>query len=472
MASTHLSRTPSSAGNKKTFTFSAWIKKSGLSTSQYMYCSLLGNQNRYSLIRFTASDEISIYSGVYTSGSSTTLALNLTTTRVFRDPSAFLHIVVAIDTTQATDTNRVKLYINGVQETSFSTATYPSQNTDTFFNSTDTHRVGSYDGSSEYFDGSMAHVHFTDGYAYDASTFGETDSTSGIWKPKTSPSVTYGTNGFFLKFENSGAMGTDSSGNSNTFTVSGNLTQNVDTPSNVFAVLNRLDRSRKNTNNGGDYLSKGNLTFDTSSSNGMMAVVLGTMGVQSGKYYWEYKVITNTRLEVGISQANVMGFTDPYYDLTTFSVIAMNSSGNIKGRFIGGSSWDDYATGTSNTTNDIIGLALDMDNKALYIHKNGTYLSNGTAVGVPTSGASRTGSLIEPFAGSRDDYIPDGEFIFPYVHDVSTTGVAKAEFNFGQGYFGTTQVASAGTAPSEGGIFEYDCPNGYQALCTKGINSF
>jgi hypothetical protein len=86
----------------------------------------------------------------------------------------------------------------------------------------------------------MTHIHYTDGYAYDASTFGETDSTSGIWKPKTAPSVTYGTNGFFLKFENSGAMGTDSSGNSNTFTVSGTLTQNVDTPSNNFATMESI----------------------------------------------------------------------------------------------------------------------------------------------------------------------------------------------------------------------------------------
>lgn len=466
MANTYLTRSKSSPTSDKKGTISFWIKRTNLTNQQATFVS--GGGSIDSNIFFENDGTLQVYD--YQSGA---YQFRYVTNRVFKDSSAWYHIVVRIDTTDATAGDRVKIYINGVQETSFSVETDPSQNlTPLFFTNAYAFWIGAYRGSSGYTDGLYTHFHYTDGYAYDASTFGETDSTSGIWKPKTAPSVTYGTNGFFLKFENSGAMGTDSSGNSNTFTVSGNLTQNVDTPSNVFAVLNRLDRSRKNTNNGGDYLSKGNLTFDTSSSNGMMAVVLGTMGVQSGKYYWEYKVITNTRLEVGISQANVMGFTDPYYDLTTFSVIAMNSSGNIKGRFIGGSSWDDYATGTSNTTNDIIGLALDMDNKALYIHKNGTYLSNGTAVGVPTSGASRTGSLIEPFAGSRDDYIPDGEFIFPYVHDVSTTGVAKAEFNFGQGYFGTTQVASAGTAPSEGGIFEYNCPSGYQALCTKGINSF
>ena len=468
MASTYLTRTPSSTGNRKKWTWSGWIKKTKIGGSNNKELMSANNgSNQFSSIFFNPADQLNYYD--YTTGYSSQIITN----RLFRDTSAWYHIVVAYDSAQSTSSDRIKLYVNGVQETSFGTSTYPSQNYDSFMNlSSVPNYIGRETGTSNLYEGSMTHIHFCDGYAYDASTFGETDSTSGIWIPKTAPSVTYGTNGYFLKFENSVAMGTDSSGNSNTFTVSGNLTQNVDTPSNVFTILNRLQRSRKNTNNGGDYLFKGNLTFDTSSANGMMAVVLGTMGVQSGKYYWEYKVITNTRLEVGISQANVMGFTDPYYDLQTFSTIAMNSSGNIKGRFIGGSSWDDYATGTSNTTNDIIGLALDMDNKALYIHKNGTYLSNGTAVGVPTSGSSRTGSLIEPFAGSRDDYIPDGEFIFPYVHDVSTTGVAKAEFNFGQGYFGTTAVASAGTAPSEGGIFEYDCPSGYQALCTKGINSF
>ena len=122
------------------------------------------------------------------------------------------------------------------------------------------------------------------------------------------------------------------------------------------------------------------------------------------------------------------------------------------------------------SANDIIGVALDLDNKALYIHKNGTYISNGSNVGVPTSGSSRTGSLIEGLAGSRDDYIPDGEFMFPVVMDVSNSGVAKAEFNFGNGSFGTTAISSEGTNASNIGKFEYDVPAGYTALCTKGLN--
>ena len=225
-----------------------------------------------------------------------------------------------------------------------------------------------------------------------------------------------------------------------------------------------------NTNNSGDYLIDGNTTFDTSSSNAMKAIVNGSIGAQSGKWYWEYKVITNTRLIAGISSGLEQKFPQTYYDEQEYSAITMNLNGAITGRYTG-SAIDEFSSGTSNTTNDIIGVALDMDNKALYIHKNGTYLSNGSNVGVPTSGSSRTGSLIEGLAGSRDDYIPDGEFMFPVVMDVSNSGVAKAEFNFGNGYFGTTQVASEQNPDDGVGKFEYDVPANYRAITTKGLNA-
>ena len=131
---------------------------------------------------------------------------------------------------------------------------------------------------------------------------------------------------------------------------------------------------------------------------------------------------------------------------------------------------NEFGTGTANTTNDILGFALDMDNKALYVHKNGTYLSNGSNVGVPTSGSSRTGSLIEGLAGSRDNYVPDGEFMFSVIMDLSNSGTTKVEFNFGNGYFGTTAISSEGSNASSIGKFEYDVPTGYTAICTRGLN--
>ena len=298
----------------------------------------------------------------------------------------------------------------------------------------------------------MTHIHFCDGYAYDASSFGESDSVSGIWKPKASPTgITYGTNGFFLKFENSGAMGTDSSGNSNTFTVSGTLTQNVDTPSNNFATINALSPVAS-----GYTIANGNLSI-TGNTGDNWRTLYGTLGVSSGKWYWEQKIlnIQSTVHFIGICDASQMLQANG----VNFEVSGDRAYGyRPDGQKISG--YPTYSTasyGNSWTTNDIIGIAMDLDNNKLYFSKNGTFQNSG----VPTSGATGTGSAYDIESG------------YTYVPATSTYFTANQyAYNFGQGYFGTTQVASAGTAPSEGGIFEYDCPSGYQALCTKGINSF
>jgi hypothetical protein len=168
MASTYLSKTPSSAGNRKTFTFSTWIKRSNLSSAQTIF---MGGQsdgnNNITVCQFQSADTLRFYS--YSSA----FSFQLITDRLFRDTSAWMHIVVAVDTTQATSSNRIKIYINGVQETSFSTETYPSQNFDTYINNNNLHTIGNYNAGTEYLDGSMTHIHFTDGYAYAASDFGE-----------------------------------------------------------------------------------------------------------------------------------------------------------------------------------------------------------------------------------------------------------------------------------------------------------
>src|SRR6056300_1004656 len=276
MASTYLSSTPSSAGNRKIFTFSAWVKRSKpTDTNRLIDCSTSGTSQSGLLIG--SDDKLNFYTG---SGQTDVL-----TNRLFRDTSAWYHIVLAVDTTQTTASDRVKMYVNGVQETSFSTETYPSQNYDTLFNTTTEHRISKRYDSTQYFNGSMAHVHFIDGTQYQASDFGETDATTGIWKPKTAPSVTYGTNGFFLKFASSGSMGTDSSGNGNNFTVNGNLTQTQDTPSNVFATFNPLTIPASS----GLTLSDGNLSLSGSSTD---AGAKATLGVSSGKWYWEVKANT------------------------------------------------------------------------------------------------------------------------------------------------------------------------------------
>jgi len=448
MASTYLSRTPASAGNRKTWTFSAWIKRSKLSivgsTILFGANSSAGSNDEDAI----AIEEANNPRFLLNNGS----ASSIKPSRLLRDTSAWYHIVVAVDTTQATASNRVKYYFNGELETSFSQESYPSQNYDCKINNNVPQGIGFIDdaaggGNSTYFDGSMAHVHFIDGTQYSASDFGETDATTGIWKPITEPSVTYGTNGFFLKFENSGAMGTDSSGNSNNWTVNGTMTQNIDTPSNVFATMNPLDNFYF-----GATFSNGNLKVVTSAS--IETFGTGTIGASSGKYYWEVKVTsasayTNIGIasELSDSASNFLG-----EKASTPNYMYDSGTGNSYTNGSGTSYGDTY------TTNDIIGVALDLDNNRLFFSKNGTWQNSGD----PTTS---TGAITITDSTST----PTGSY-FPAVGDRHNDS-ATLELNFGNGYFGTTAVSSAQNPDDGIGIFEYTPPTGYKALCTKSINA-
>ena len=286
MASTRIYRSISSAGTTTKATFSAWVKRSGLAEAFLFLSQENGNNN----FRIRFNPEV-INIEVLQGGSVTA---TLSTTRKFRDTSAWYHIVVTLDSTLATADDRMKLYVNGVQETSFSSRTNPSQNANMSVNEAGTQYVGVQD-TSNYFDGLMTHVHYVDGTAYAASTFGETDSVSGIWKPKTAPTVTYGTNGFFLKFENSGNLDLDSSSNNHTFTTAGSLTQNSDTPSNNFCTLNNLIPTSNIT------YTNGNTTMaSTTYSN----FPLGTLGFKTGKWYYEAKMVS-THMKFGFAEVEV-----------------------------------------------------------------------------------------------------------------------------------------------------------------------
>jgi hypothetical protein len=445
--STYLRRT-CTGGNQKIATFSAWVKKTQITQENCLFLQRADSSNFFR-IRFN-SDQINFNSRV--SGSD----VYGTTDAVFRDPSAFYHIVLTVDTTQNTEADRFKLYVNNSQQT-FSASSYPSQHADLQMNVNSMQNDIGGENGYNYFKGLMTHIHWVDGTAYTPSTFGETDSTSGIWKPKTAPSVTYGTNGFFLKFENSGAMGTDSSGNSNTFTVSGTLTQNVDTPSNNFATLNPLDNYYANMT-----FSQGNNTTVSDHP----APSVSTLGMTSGKYYFEAKAITSTSgndWQIGIvstqvtATSNEIGHFANDYSYVGASGKYRNNDGNTN-------------YGNTYTAGDIIGCAVDLTNNKLYFSKNGTWQNSG----VPTSGSTGTGaiSITAPtWVSVSTGITPLGAYFVAVGANASANDYTWS-MNFGNGYFGTTAVASAGTAPSEGGIFEYDCPSGYQALCTKGINSF
>jgi hypothetical protein len=220
-------------GNRQVFTWSAWVKITGNLATYNHLATTNPNPGNWDTFRISNNRNFQIIMNDNNN--------QITTNRLFRDTNAWYHFVVAVDTTQATASNRVKLYVNGIQETSFSTNNPVSQNHNTNFNTSgQTFRIGdnTWSTGSEYFSGLMSHVHFIDGTAYDASTFGETDA-NGVWKIKTSPSVTYGTNGFFI-LKNGNSV-TDQSGNTNNFTVGGGtLTKTEDNPSNVFATMNPL----------------------------------------------------------------------------------------------------------------------------------------------------------------------------------------------------------------------------------------
>ena len=276
MANSYLNRTPSGAGSRTTWTFSAWIKRTTSSTGHQIFdCSPTPG---------TDESKIYIYNDLlyWKQEISNTADGYLVTNRKFRDPNAWYHIVCQWNTTNATASERMKIWINGVQETSFSTNNLPDQNRQSYINSTTAHYIGSGQGNGSFFDGYMSHVAFVDGSIVAPTVFGETDSTSGIWKFKSPTGVTWGTNGFHLKFENSGALGTDSSGNSNTWTVNGDLKQALDTPSNNHSTYDRnfvLSGS----------LSTGSNTYATSTSYGSHSnTATSTFGVSSGKWYAEF----------------------------------------------------------------------------------------------------------------------------------------------------------------------------------------
>ena len=466
MASTYLTRTSGSPTSALKWTFSAWIKNSQVGTGTFILDFNTDTNNR-SQIGFESDGKLTVYEKV--SGSTSQL---FQTNRLFRDLSAWYHIVVSCDRTLGTASDRTKIYVNGVRETSFSASDNPAQNTNGIINTAVNTLIGKYSQSGVYFNGLLSHVHFVDGTAYDASTFGSTDNTTGEWKINTSPSITMGTNGFTILKD--GNTITDQSSNSNNFTVGGGtLTKTEDCPSNVFGTLNALDRHRQNTADLSPSLFNGNTTFNTADNNSWKLYARSTIGVTSGKYYWEMKRTTNSAFIIGICYQNY--FYDAtavaHWDQDAYLACSFQEKGNGNYEFAGKSGDGGIAdTSVSSSDGQILGFALDMDNYALYAHLNGTYFAVSGVTGVPTSGASKTGSLLSSFTSGGLPYVNSGEPVFPFCADINGSGNCRVDANFGNGYFGTTAVSSAGTNASGNGIFEYDVPTGFTALSTKGLN--
>jgi hypothetical protein len=427
-SSDSLTRTPASSGNRRTYTISTWLKRTKLSTAEQFIGASTTN---FDTIGFDSSDKIRFY--IYNNPTSTVRV----STQVFRDVGAWYHIVIAVDTTNATDQNRCRIYVNGTEITAWTTNNSITQNLDTSFNQNVIQYIGAhgYVPDPEYFNGYMSEVYMIDGQQLTPSSFGETDTLTGIWKPKAYTG-SFGTNGFYQKYANSAALGTDSSGNGNNFTVN-NLTsvdQSTDTPTNNYSTVNPL---AKNANNVGATPTEGALTITAS---GQQAC--GTIGIPitSGtKWYYEFKGVSSvgstTDLAIGWATDISAGNTGAANWASAGTLFFMSTNGQIynAGWGAGGTSW---------TTGDIIGCAVDLSANSIKWYKNGTLVYTLSSI-----------SFV-------------GTFIYPFSQWDS--GSAVGSFNFGSPtYAGNSYTDAAGY-----GNFSYAVPGGHYALNTKNLADY
>ena len=435
------------SGDRKTFTISLWVKKCntpgniGDGDDQYSMLSAGGGGSGASAGNFFFYNDDTLR---FTSNPQPSTILQLITNRRFRDVDAWYHVMAVLDTTQATESNRAKIYVNGVQETSFSTATYPSQNNTTvYLNGAFNHRVGSNSLGSDLtasygnFNGYFAEYNFIDGQALEPSSFGFTDPQTGMWMPKRYEG-TYGTNGFYLDFSDNTStttLGIDKSPNGNDFAPEDvRLSDSVtDTPTNNFCTLNSLN-CIVNSNNYAAKLREGNLLMVGGDVHAASTFNLP----KSGKWYAEFSKYGNGAPQaISVTRANKLMTS---YDgaLGLADHVQYVSNGEVGNRTRGSTS---DATTWQDDADIVVAMAVDMDNGAVYFARANTWINSG----VPTSGSAKTGAIATDLLTDNggDHYI----------------GV--------QGYNGSNSYgmyANFGQQP-----FTYTPPAGYKTLCTKNL---
>ena len=432
--SAYLNRTLS-ASNRQKWTWSGWIKRSGINgTYQNLFQTIgaAGGDNDYFSFRIMNGEQIGVVLYSY---------FPLISTQVFRDPSAWYHFVCTLDTTQATASNRLKIYVNGSEITAWSTDNRGSisQNANLGINSAAQHNIGAYQGSSEFLSGYATEINFVDGQALTPSSFGETNAQTGVWQPKAY-SGSYGTNGFYLNFSDNSnttaaTLGKDYSGNGNNwtpnnFSVSAGAGNDslVDSPTSYgvdtgvggtvrgnYATLNPLNAT-------GAAAANGNLDVTLTSPGSTIAQIRGTIALTSGKWYWENTITTD-------------GNQSTWFGVVSAATAANASLGSgqsvnqvIYARFDGTKTVNgtNSSYGSSYTTGDVIGVALDLDGGTVTFYKNNT--SQGS-ISLPTTGIAYT----------------------PVYWWSSSTSAGAATYNFGQ-------------RP-----FAYTAPSGFKALCTQNL---
>jgi len=419
--------TNQAAGNQKTWTFSAWIKRSRLS---YDWDNIFGAGTIYMM--FDAEDEFRF---VMYDGTTYTLETN----RKFRDTSAWYHIVVAFDTTQSTASNRAKLYVNGVQETSFQSPTYPNQN-DTFDlggqgSSANWIQLGRFYSGSRHFSGYMAEVHYLNGTAEDADAFGEYDDDSGIWIPKAYTGSGYGTQGFYYKFDNASNLGEDSSGEGHDANSLNNITaadQSTDTPTNNFCTWNPLYAMTYPMT-----ISEGGTKTTANASVAQWQSSKASMAVNNGKWYWETSNFTELNTFIGIQSADV--------NLAYGNAYSWNLPLNDNSFYITDPNSRTESFATTKATTDVWAIALNMDDGEISFYRNGTQQNSTVSI---------------------DGLIGNG----PYVAIISQYASAgTCSTNFG-GYNSGKAISSAASDANGYGTFEYAPPTGYYALCSRNLS--
>jgi len=447
-------RTNDSGTNRKTFTVSAWFKRTELGVDQQVWHGgTYGEATRIGISSYQVADDslwIDVGGGT---GNAGTLYRSFSTLKI-RDTSAWYHVCVAVDTTQATEANRMKVWLNGEEVTDWAQHQIPAQDFQCALESVTAMAWGGYRPSNlVLFSGYLAECHYLDGVAKVQTDFGEYDEDSGIWKPKAYAG-SYGGNGCYLNFDDSASLGADSSGNSNNFTLN-NITsadQATDTPTNNFAVMNVLNGTNSDitTSQGGTKVSN---------SGSSICSMNATMGVSNGKWYWECRFAndpgnTNT-VFVGIAAAN-----DPYVPHNSNNYLGQQSGyGSIGWYFVNGAVYNGTGTWTGPGYGNIIMFALDINNLKLYFGKEGTWqnssnpVTNTNGIDIATSFASLSGGT---------------DIILPAISVAG--GDNMDSMNFG-GFANYTQSSPASDENGYG-TFEYAPPSGYYALCTKNLAEY
>ena len=432
----YLNRTVGTPTQSLKYTISAWVKRSVQSTNVNSAILGIGNSgSSNAALRFKTNDTLQFYDHV-----SNADQVNYITNRVFRDNSAWYHVVVSSD--RSLGSPETKIFINGVQETSFGTSTEYNQNDGANWNTNGkVLYVGSYNTSEDHIDGYLAELVFIDGSILAPTEFGEFDEDSAIWKPKDVSGLTFGDNGYYLDFENSGALGADVSGNSNNFTVN-NLTaidQSTDTCTNNFATLNPLDNYFA-----GSTFSEGNLKVVTTGGN--ITYNTSTIGFSSGKWYMETKLAGSSGYTVGVVRG----------------VATANDNNNKLGNRADGWSYDDGGDVEHNggslggsfasySSGNIIGIYADLDNNKLYFSKDGSLQNSGTGLTLTA-----------------------GTYFFA-VGDNNASNSSTYEVNFGSPPY----AISSGNTDGEYGNFEYSttitgdgASKTFKALNTKNLSEY